>query len=271
MGKNQGKSPALTSLRRRRKSRDYVDYDYVAQLSDDERAFLNQFTDEYYNGNGYAFERPLLDRKEMARRNYAARSDIFNVWERANESANLPLVRTTEDDLVDAIDAGKSPCSIERRVSTAPLTCLTTRFPPPPPKRNDHSLGRASLKNRPAIGRGLLTQTGQPTHAHTCNEIGANMAKKKTAPAQAAPTPLMGDAATPLRNIKQLLVHGLFVGGNAVHVGNSIEFLDGMIAAHEKSVADATAIAGAEAKRARKGAKLKAAAAPAEAKTDGEA
>lgn len=47
--RSRAKNPALNPQYNPRKNREYVDYDYTEQLSDEEKAWLNDFTEEYYN------------------------------------------------------------------------------------------------------------------------------------------------------------------------------------------------------------------------------
>lgn len=83
--------PALKSYRN--KSEWAVDYDYVSKLNDEEKRFLNQFTDEFYEGNGRKYKEPLLDIKEMDAKNDAARRDVMN--QGAGTVVNCPEMADT--------------------------------------------------------------------------------------------------------------------------------------------------------------------------------
>jgi len=47
--RKHAKNPALKPQYNPRKNREYVDYDYINQLSEQEKKWLNDFSDEYYN------------------------------------------------------------------------------------------------------------------------------------------------------------------------------------------------------------------------------
>ena len=49
--RSRAKNPALKPQHNPRKNREYVDYDYVNELSEEEKDWLNAFTEEYYNAS----------------------------------------------------------------------------------------------------------------------------------------------------------------------------------------------------------------------------
>jgi hypothetical protein len=69
-------SPGLKS--HRRKNKEYIDYDYLHKLSPAELKFLDQFSEEYYEANGYKYAHPMLDKKAMGNLNNQRRRDILN-------------------------------------------------------------------------------------------------------------------------------------------------------------------------------------------------
>src|SRR5688572_22975843 len=88
-------SPYLYPVNRRWK----VDYDYVNRLDDEAKAYLAQFTDEYY-GNDFGFDEPMHpageERRERYRQYNAGTRDI---------SSNRPMYSLPAGDL-DAFTLG---------------------------------------------------------------------------------------------------------------------------------------------------------------------
>lgn len=71
---------ALTPTTVRSHAKEFVDYDYVDKLSDDERAWLSQFSREYYQ-SVFPQEGAMHDkdeRKKVYARDNAARRDMWN-------------------------------------------------------------------------------------------------------------------------------------------------------------------------------------------------
>lgn len=222
--------PALSSLKKRRKSRDYVDYDYLKKLSPDEKAFLNQFTDEYYNGNGYKFERPMLPAQEMARKNYLARADVMNEHHRI-DLADGGAPESAEDAMIDVLD-GDRPV-LERRT-----------FPVPSQTKIPGSTGPGVFAHRPALESGLaptdLVDGALPVNSsypsmdwsetvsktgHQKKRAQKKLTKLKAAPppAQAAQGNLAGDV---FRQTANVLKGALIFGVNARAAAQAIELME---------------------------------------------
>jgi hypothetical protein len=217
------KFPALSALRRRKKSKDYVDYDYVQKLSPEERAFLNQFTDEYYNGNSYKFTEPLLDTKEMARKNYLARQDIMNEFQRV-EVPGIGVTRTREDDLVDAIDEDRPDIGIKRS------------FPVPATSDSPGTTGLGGSSRRPARCRPTRRPDGHELEtsipfSRLENIVSKNghqkkRALKKAARLSVAAAPQTSAAGDVFRQAVVIMKNAMHYGGNALAVAQSIHNLE---------------------------------------------
>lgn len=218
--------PALSSLRKRRKSRDYVDYDYVSKLSPDERAFLNQFTDEYYNANGHRFASPMLDKREMDRKSYMARSDVMNAFDRAH--GREPSGGGLEDALLDALDQDRPaggirpyPGPATTGVSDLPGSgALATNRPAieTGPELTPHVDG-VGLSKPPylSIDWGVMSKT-----SHAKKRTVTKTARKVVLAAAPSPSPT-GDM---FRQTANLLRAGLHAGANAAAVAQAIRLME---------------------------------------------
>lgn len=77
----------LSSAHTRKPARDFVDFDYIDQLSEAEKEWLNQFSREYYHNNLRANDPNALHNTKEARREvYAAENrrnrDVWTKWGR---------------------------------------------------------------------------------------------------------------------------------------------------------------------------------------------
>lgn len=227
--------PGLSALRRRKKCRDYVDYDYVAKLSPEEKGFLNQFTEEFYNGNGYKYAKPLLEEKEMAHKNYIARSDLMNEWQRVDShEGGQGRPEASEDAIVEAIDAYGCP-ALERAPST-PALRKTSSSP---------GLGvftHCPDRERPTPFRGGPPKVSSIPFARLESGVTKKRVKNTRLAAAIAPKPVVAgpeQVRQIFKNISALMKIGLFPGANAVHVAEAIRVLDDTVSQGSNMVAPA--------------------------------
>lgn len=78
------KVPGVCKYTLRRNVRDYVDYDYLENLSFKDLQFLHKFTEEYYcgkvkKGDKTAFHKSNRKRKECYNRNNQINRDAFSI------------------------------------------------------------------------------------------------------------------------------------------------------------------------------------------------
>lgn len=224
--------PALSSLRKRRKSRDYVDYDYLHKLTPEQKEYLNQFTDEFYNGNGYKFGKPLLDGKEMARKNYAARSDLMNEFQRVDLGVGR-LQAGAEDAIIEAIDSYDHPVESIGRSSPGPATSKTSGLPGLGVFARCPAIESVSRPTPQADGLETdkppyLSPDWSPNVSKTGHQKKRVRAKASAARAKlaAAPTPPTASPAGDMfRQTANLLKCGLFAGANASAVAQAINLM----------------------------------------------
>lgn len=92
------KRHGLSKNHARRKVRDFLDFDYLSQLSDSELDFLNKFSLEYYNCR---FDKPANDlhpdRKTCSRLNDSRQRDMWTQFNRLPDDFT-DLVNMTDDD-----------------------------------------------------------------------------------------------------------------------------------------------------------------------------
>lgn len=111
--KHTGLNPKLFSKIKQQ----YFDYDYINELSEDEKAWLSKFTDEYLGAN-LSGSKPLHRTKALKKdcfdRNNSRNRDIYNI--KAVNGAlgytdELPESYTPnpEDDIIELLDQGKEP------------------------------------------------------------------------------------------------------------------------------------------------------------------
>ena len=93
---------ALRGKNLRRGVREYADWDaaFLETLSDEELAWLAEFSQEYYLASfrkspGRSINRGERRRKEIYRNNYMRNNDVFSQWERVAGDAGE---REDEDD-----------------------------------------------------------------------------------------------------------------------------------------------------------------------------
>jgi hypothetical protein len=69
---------------KRKSLRDSLDFDYLEKLSPEERAWLDEFSREYYHGNPprEGALHPQERRKELYAANNARNRDMWNQWDR---------------------------------------------------------------------------------------------------------------------------------------------------------------------------------------------
>jgi hypothetical protein len=78
------KYPALCKNTLRRNVREYIDFDYIDQLSEDEKIWLNKFIEEYYcgkvkKGDKDALHKGKNKRQECYRRNNEINRDVHSI------------------------------------------------------------------------------------------------------------------------------------------------------------------------------------------------
>jgi hypothetical protein len=81
--RNKEKYPALNVKRMVANRREYVDYDYVGELDDKAKDFLNRFTEEYYIANfkhkGKAVSKSKKSKKDSYDRNNQRNRDLYSM------------------------------------------------------------------------------------------------------------------------------------------------------------------------------------------------
>lgn len=74
-------------------ARDFVDFDYIAKLSPEEKDWLNKFSDEYYQASFKKGEQPLHKTPEERRAVYATdnarRRDLYANFQRADKTSEV--------------------------------------------------------------------------------------------------------------------------------------------------------------------------------------
>lgn len=80
--RHKEKFPALNVKRMVSNRREYVDYDYIAQLDDKAKDFLNRFTEEYYianfNHKGKGVDKTKKAKKDSYDRNNQRNRDLYS-------------------------------------------------------------------------------------------------------------------------------------------------------------------------------------------------
>lgn len=98
--KNQPRYGLMQS-RARPGARDFLDFDYLKQLSDEELDWLNRFATEFYRADfskpGKALHRTKAKKRECYGANNARNRDIWNQWSRLH----LPDLANEQDDADD--------------------------------------------------------------------------------------------------------------------------------------------------------------------------
>ncbi len=100
--------PGLNRQLHPRSRQEYLDYDYISQLSDEEKEILSKFTDEYYgatlahkddwHGRRKDFHRLKKDRKACRDRNNARLRDVLIVARTTSTADNIEekIIELTE-------------------------------------------------------------------------------------------------------------------------------------------------------------------------------
>jgi len=118
------KLSALNVEKHPRTRREYLDFDYVDQLTPQEKKFMAKFIDEYYGaalakkedkyGRSKDLHRTLKDRKQCTDRNNARLRDLTTlskvggVVDPLDTATHVPQTMTHEDNLVQIIDLKNS-------------------------------------------------------------------------------------------------------------------------------------------------------------------
>lgn len=90
-----------------RRLRQYVDFDYVDQLSDEEKDFLQEFAMSYYNADIKAFVKQMGreptedEKKEIYLRSNSWQRDGFNQWWRKDEMFETDLAVGSESTIAE--------------------------------------------------------------------------------------------------------------------------------------------------------------------------
>jgi len=82
--KKYSKYPALCKYTLRKNVREYIDFDYIQKLSEDEKKWLHTFVEEYYCGkvsknNANALHTSKELRKECYDRNNRINRDLYSI------------------------------------------------------------------------------------------------------------------------------------------------------------------------------------------------
>lgn len=82
--KKYSKYPALCKYTLRKNVREFIDFDYLDQLSEDEKMWLNQFVEEYYCGKIKKGDKKALHqgdrlRKDCYTRNNKINKDLYSI------------------------------------------------------------------------------------------------------------------------------------------------------------------------------------------------
>lgn len=99
---------------------EYLDYDYVTQLTDKEKEFLNKFSEEYYRAYFKKDAKKHLhkkkDRKSVYASNNARNRDLYSearkkgqldLFGETSPSTGLAKAAEYEDELIEFLDASK--------------------------------------------------------------------------------------------------------------------------------------------------------------------
>lgn len=107
------KFPTLKPNANRKNLREYLDADYINQLSEKEKVFLDKFNREYYTAD-FRHEKPLhkkRQRKEIYRNNNKRNADTTSYLGSYNQLKEVKetdsVCNSTEDSLIDLIDLKK--------------------------------------------------------------------------------------------------------------------------------------------------------------------
>lgn len=78
------KYPALCKQTLRKNVREFIDFDYIDQLSEEEKVWLNQFIEEYYcgkvkKGDKDALHKSTEARKDCYQRNNEINRDLYSI------------------------------------------------------------------------------------------------------------------------------------------------------------------------------------------------
>lgn len=101
------KNPGLNPNYNSKIKQEYLDYDYVSSLSAEEKAWLNDFTEEYY---GAALDYKNLDnnlhntpelKKDCTDRNNARNRCIYGIWKATNRLLPIATFYEIQDDEID--------------------------------------------------------------------------------------------------------------------------------------------------------------------------
>lgn len=100
----RNKYPALDPSLNLKSRSDLIDYDYIDQLSEEEKAFLNKFTEEFVNAS-FNTKNPRKNlhktkklRQECYNRNNARNRDIFTKAKASGKLDNISAIRNDEYD-----------------------------------------------------------------------------------------------------------------------------------------------------------------------------
>jgi hypothetical protein len=101
---NKKRLPVFNSTFRKGHFKEYLDVDYVDQLSSKEQQWLNQFLDEYYNSYFRKGKEPLHtkeQRRQIYKDDYARRMDTMGTKFKAYESLDLDSSLNEKDTMVN--------------------------------------------------------------------------------------------------------------------------------------------------------------------------
>ena len=118
------KYPGLNKQYNSKIRQEYLDYDYIDQLSEKEKEWLNSFTEEYiaanFNHPGKTFHKTKKSKREIYNQNNArnrclmsqsrAQNKLDNYTQSVEESIeekNLSNTRDIEDSMIDYLDKKK--------------------------------------------------------------------------------------------------------------------------------------------------------------------
>lgn len=121
----KSKFPALKKKYTLKIRQDLLDYDYIDKLSDEEKAYLNQFTEEWLNASfvktksgNYSsknLHKTQAQRREAYSRNNRRNNDVYSIAKTSNKLGDSREVvreleshsKNVEDDLIDILDIKK--------------------------------------------------------------------------------------------------------------------------------------------------------------------
>lgn len=120
--RSKSKHPNLTKNLNTKVRQELIDYDYIDKLSDEEKAWLNQFTGEYLGGNfkktksGKYSNKNLHKgqkmRKDCYDRNNWRNNDIYSVT-KGNDMLKDELQMT---DYLEALSGSRNPEDVEEKL-----------------------------------------------------------------------------------------------------------------------------------------------------------